>query len=109
MELSLPEDVWRKIGSLMNLQHWARISGVCKTTWKLELECVDIRVSDNDRVGVHGEQRSSMLDISAKSGSIGRQSGSPLCLVLCDHQATLVVADVDPRAACPVDLQWHKG
>lgn len=95
----------------MNLQHWARISGVCKATWKLELECVDIRVSDTDRVGVHdhGEQRSSMLDISAKSGSIRRQSGSPLCLVLCDHQATLVVADVDPRAACPMGLQWHKG
>ncbi|KAK9904081.1 hypothetical protein WJX75_003999 [Coccomyxa subellipsoidea] len=52
IELSLPGDVWRNVASHMDLWDWVRASGLCKTTWKLELDSV--KVSDSRILGVEG-------------------------------------------------------
>ncbi len=50
--LSLPEDVWRNVASHMTLREWARVSGLCKSTWKLDLH--SILVPEQGSLGVQG-------------------------------------------------------
>ena len=48
----LPEEIWQRVASYMRAQDWARASGTCKTTWKLELQSVKIMACDG--LGVLG-------------------------------------------------------
>jgi hypothetical protein len=49
--MTLPIEVWRIISSQMSIREWVRVSGTCKTTWKLALEDVQL----DWRAGAAGE------------------------------------------------------
>ena len=56
---SLPPDLWRVIAGHLPLDEWARVSAVCKTTWHLQLETVDLwwlqEGGEMDRAGDIGD------------------------------------------------------
>ncbi len=38
----LPPEVWRTIAGHLSMREWAQVAGTCKTTWKLQLDTIDI-------------------------------------------------------------------
>ncbi len=57
--VSLPEEIWQNVASRLSLRDWARASGLCRTTWKLQL--LDVVVKDDDNIGASGELQQLVL------------------------------------------------
>ncbi len=49
----LPDEIWQKIASHMSIKDWAKASGMCKTTWILQLHSV--KVTGSQSLGVPGK------------------------------------------------------
>ncbi len=49
--VELPETVWERIASVMPLKDWARASGTCRNTARVQLETVNIVTRDITRAG----------------------------------------------------------
>lgn len=46
-EISLSEEIWQKVASFMDVRDWAKISGLCKKTWQLDLPSIMITQSSS--------------------------------------------------------------
>lgn len=62
---ALPEEIWRMIASYMDVKQWAKTSGLCKTTWKLQLDSIEL--SPYDVTEMPGEQHIVMSYFYAQS------------------------------------------
>lgn len=40
--LSFPPEVWQLIACQMSMTEWARVSGICRTTWELQLDEINL-------------------------------------------------------------------